>query len=238
MVLMPKLVHGSRFTDHGLKKTINCQLSTANCRFWRHGFSLIEFLVVISVFGIAASLITASYLNFERNQRVRGAAQQLKNDLRLIQNRSLAGDKGPGGKCGTNSNLGGWYLRIEKGKQFYKIAGDCLGQIFEETAFEGKTVSLPSDIKVNNVSNGTNPDLTTPVAILFRPLAGGVTFHNATFALANEDAPDFFEPGGALKNYLTVPPQSVLTVELANLEGTRRYQVKIEVTGEISDVKP
>lgn len=218
-------------TSHFNNPASHFQLLTS----WLYGFSLIEFLVVVSIFGIAASLITASYLNFERNQKVRGVASQLKSDLRLTQNRALSGDKGPGGKCAANSNLGGWYLAIEEGKQVYKIGGDCLGSGFEETAFEKRTVNLPGDIKVKRIFYGVSD--TTHLVIFFRPLAGGVTFHNAS-ALANEDTPDFFEPSGTLKNYLTAPPQSVLTIEFSNLDGTRKYQVKIEVTGEVSDVKP
>src|SRR3990167_7502376 len=58
------------------------------------GFTLIELLIVITLFAITSSLITASYITFEKNQRIRNAAQTLKNDLRFTQNKSLAGDKG------------------------------------------------------------------------------------------------------------------------------------------------
>ena len=55
---MPTLVHGSQFTVHGFRNTVNC-------RFWQQGFTLIEFLVVLGVLGIAigsALLVLTSVL--------------------------------------------------------------------------------------------------------------------------------------------------------------------------------
>ena len=76
----------------------------------KHGFTLIELLVVITLFGIVSTLITASYTTFERNQRIRNATQTLKNDLRLVQNKALAGDKGANSECPVASTLVGWYV--------------------------------------------------------------------------------------------------------------------------------
>ncbi len=202
----------------------------------KRGFSLIELLIVISLFGIAASLITASYLGFERNQRVKSAASQLKNDLRLIQNNALSGGKGLSGACASSSNLGGWYVSIEPGKNSYTVGGDCLVPLSGEVSFGAKSVNLPQDIKVNRIFYGTNPDVTYPVAILFRSLANGVTFHDGRLAIS--PTLDFFESNGTLKNYLIQPPQSAVIVELSSLDGARKYQVKIELSGEINEVKP
>src|SRR3989338_10011742 len=82
----------------------------------KKGFTFIELLVVITIFGLTASLVTASYLTFERNQRLKNAALTLKNELRLIQNRALSGDKAPPSdpeSCYSKEGiLVGWYLKI------------------------------------------------------------------------------------------------------------------------------
>jgi prepilin-type N-terminal cleavage/methylation domain-containing protein len=203
------------------------------------GFSLIELMVVVTLFGIAASLVTASYLSFERNQRLRGAASQLKNDLRLIQNKATSGDKGSGGLCGASSTLGGWYLGVSSDQTSYTFAGVCVTGSSETKFFEPgigeKTVSLPAETKINRIFYTPNPDLGLPLAIFFRPLKNGVSFHDGTFALS----PDFFESDGiTLRNLLPTPPQGAVTIEVSNSTGDKLYNVRIEPTGEISEIKP
>src|SRR3990167_2041470 len=84
----------------------NTRYLILNTRYRKsRGFTLIELLVVITLFAITSTLITASYTTFERNQRIRNAAQTLKNDLRLVQNKALAGDKGANSECPQTSTL-------------------------------------------------------------------------------------------------------------------------------------
>ncbi len=236
---MPDFVHGSRFTVHGFKNSVNRQLSVVNCRRRRLGFSLIELMVVISLFGLAASLVTASYLSFERNYRIKSAASVLKSDLRLVQNQAYSGDKGPGGLCSSTSFLGGWYLSIAKNQTSYTIGGDCISGSSEAKFFDGnsvsKTINLPRDIVVNKIFYDSNSNLGLPMAIFFRPLSSSISFHDATFALA----PDFFENDGVtLRNLLSQPPQSAVVIQLSNTGQTGCSQVKIELTGEVNEVQP
>lgn len=227
----------TEIVDHR-KTTMNYELRTQYFKENR-GFSLIEFLVVISIFGIAASLITASYLNFERNQKVRSTALQLKNDLRLTQNRALSGDKGPGGACASTSTLGGWYLVATTGQTAYSIGGDCLTgvneTIFFETLGSAKTVKLPLDTKINKIFYCAG-DLVQPIAVLFRPLKGGVSFHNGGASF-----PGFFQNDGVtLDNPMPgLPQNSWISIELSdnNSAPTRFYWVKIEISGEINESK-
>src|SRR3989344_5335694 len=94
----------------------------------RKGFGLIEFMIVITVFGIATAVITASFLTFERNQRLKSAASMLKNDIRLVQNKALAGDKGLVGdpsSCTSDKVLVGWYVQIIPDTDSYRLEGTC-----------------------------------------------------------------------------------------------------------------
>lgn len=214
----------------------------------KRGFSLIELMVVVSLFGIAASLITASYLTFERNQRVRSAAEQLKSDLRLVQNKATSGDKGPQAGnpsdtvCPKDSILGGWYLYANADINIgsitsYKFGGVCVTAL-SEVVFLEKTINLPADTKINRIFYNAG-DLNQPTTFFFRPLNSGVTYHNGVFA-----PPDFFEADGiTLRNEfppIDLPSDSWVAIEVSNMSTppNRFYWVRIETTGEINEVKP
>lgn len=193
---------------------------------------------MVTLFGIAASLVTASYLTFERNQRIRSAALLLKNDLRLVQNKATSGDKGPGGICPASSTLGGWYLYVNASSgsnTSYRFGGDCVTGA-SEAVFLEKTVNLPNDTKINRIFYDAG-DLNQPTTVFFRPLASGVSFHNGAFA-----PPDFFEPDGVtLRNKFPeaqLPPTSWVTLEVSNTAADKFYWVRIETTGEINEIKP
>lgn len=229
--LMPSTVSSKQLVVRRLKSTY-------------FGFSLIELMIVVSLFGIAASLVTASYLTFERNQRLKSAASTLKNDLRLVQSKAISGDKGPGRECPSPSaSLGGWYLLVDFRDAFntYYIYGmDCLvgpSGSLSDTIFLEKEVKFPQDTKINRLfyCNGNIPQ---PIAAFYRPIRSGVSFHNGAFA-----PPDFLEVDGtALRNLIPEPgaPQSTwVAIELSNnsTSPTRFYWVKIEISGEINESK-
>lgn len=238
-------------------RTVNNKLETINRKRLKFqvssfkflvGFSLIELMIVVTLFGVAASLVTASYLNFERNNRVKSAATSLKSDLRLVQNKASSGDKGPAGACAGTSTLGGWYLKIQSGlgQNSYSIGGVCVAPVtFTETSFERRTVKLQTDLIVNKITYVPAPDpsgQTLPVAIFFRPLVSGVSYLDAgsVFTLGDETAPDFFDGKGVFfaNKAFNPPPSSAVTIELSDSTQARKYLVKIEPTGEINEAKP
>ncbi len=57
------------------------------------GFTLIELMVVISIIAIMFGIDLSSYNTFNRNQILQQAAENLRSDLRLAQNKALAGQK-------------------------------------------------------------------------------------------------------------------------------------------------
>jgi len=166
-----------------LSRTVNCQQLTINSR--SRGFTLIELLVVITLFAITSSLITASYLTFEKNQRIKNAAQTLKNDLRFVQNKALAGDKGANSECPITSTLVGWYLTFNTSQtSTYTYTGAC-NTGGTESYFIPKTITYPSGVTLNNAAPNTGIKLGgTPqsgtVTVLFKPLTtGAVLYSNA-----------------------------------------------------------
>lgn len=71
---LPKVVHSSRFTVHGIRKTVNC-------RHWRPGFTLIELLVTIAIIVLLVAAATASWNNAQQ----KGRDSRRKADLKAVQ---------------------------------------------------------------------------------------------------------------------------------------------------------
>ena len=203
------------------------------------GFSLIELMVVISLFGISASLITASYLTFERNARVKNAATSIKNELRLVQNKATSGDKGPkdpvSGQtiCASTSTLGGWYIKLDSGagaNTSFTIGGDCITGTGEANFTDAQgvpqqVVQLPPDTKISSIACS---GCTSAVSFFFRPLTNSASFHNGVLA-----PPDFLDNAdtGKLKNNFNNP--GAATIVVSNIAGTRTSQIVVLPTGEV-----
>jgi prepilin-type N-terminal cleavage/methylation domain-containing protein len=228
--LMPKLVHRSWFMVHRIKKTVNCQLLTVNYKV-KHGFSLIELLIVISLFGLASSLITIAYLGFERNQRIKNAAITLKSDIRFVQNSAQSGDKSviTGSTCDESYTLIGWYLFVNKNSTTYDIMRVCQDSGGNEASILLKRVTLPQSIIISEITYGSTHPLSANV--LFRPLSYSVSFHNTV------TTPPFTDSSGSLKDFL-YGPGSELIVDLQVGGAGNTYQVIIKPTGEVNEFKP
>lgn len=63
------------------------------CPIRQKGFTLVEMLVVMTIIGILFAVGIARYQVFNRNQILTQAAEELKNNLRLAQQKALAGEK-------------------------------------------------------------------------------------------------------------------------------------------------
>src|SRR4030043_2323054 len=91
-------------------------------------FTIIELLIVISILAFSVTLVSTSYLGFERRERIKSAALEMKNKIRAAQNKALSGDKGmidEGDYCEDSSELVGWYVNIDpsESQSGYKMAG-------------------------------------------------------------------------------------------------------------------
>jgi len=127
------------------------------------GFTLIEVIVGVVIMGIIFSIGVAKYGEFNRSQIVEQAALDLKNNLRLAQNRAFSGQKDADicgdPAVGDTKPLDGWYVSFTNNS--YQIYGQCGGDPFSQA-----TVDL-SIKKVTIVSP-------LPSTIRFKPLGQGV----------------------------------------------------------------
>lgn len=232
-------VHGSWFMVHRLKTTVNC------CR---RGFSLIELMVVITLFTITTIAVTTSYISFQGREILKNAALQLKSDLRQAQNSAQTGDKvsdvsGGGGCLSTGTTPGklvGWYVVLGQNTSSYTIAGDCLTTA--ETRFASKTVNLPSDVTISNITYGTGAGSSkTNVVVLFKPLDYSVTYYDDQGAIPTPpvwpgNLPHFLDDtSGLLLTGLSGATPDELVVRVHSTDGD--YDIKITGSGEINETK-
>jgi len=124
------------------------------------GFTLIELLVVMTIIGILFGVGIAQYMNFNRSQILEQATQELKNNLRLAQAKSVNGEKPD--ECGV---LDGYQVSFSSGTpNTYKIQAICEGS----PTGEEKTFSLPSAVEFSSL----------PSPILFKVLAQGTNLND------------------------------------------------------------
>ena len=223
-----------------LSRTINNQQSTINRK--SKGFTLIELLVVIALFGLTSTLITVSYLTFERNQRVKKAAQALKSDLRFAQNKALAGDKGVANSgndctdlaqcCPATSTLIGWYVTFDTNQSStYSYAGVCEAAGGAETSFGAKAVTFPSGVTLDSMEmNGGSQSGVRRV--LFRPLYTNISLHNDSSA-----PPQFVANDGSGDLINEIALTGDITIELEGAQSSADYVITIRSTGEVSVTK-
>ncbi len=245
-------VHGLWFMVRRRGKTINYELLTTNKPFdsaqdkrqGRSGFSLIELMIVISLFAIITIVATISYISFEGGQRLKNGALQIKSDLRQAQINAQSGDKGAG-SCAAINSLAGWYIKFNSGPTInsYTIAGDCLDTSNNETSFVPTIYTLPQGVTISAISYGAiAAPSPTPIAvgsdasIFFRPLNYIVSFHGSA-ATAPSPTPyigniDFFNAAGALDHTLS-GAEFVITLDLSG----ETYKVKINSSGQVSESK-
>ncbi|HAI62801.1 MAG: Type IV pilus transmembrane protein FimT [candidate division WWE3 bacterium GW2011_GWF2_41_45] len=55
------------------------------------GFTLVELMIVVSILAIVSGIMIPSFSSYTRNQTLKQAQENLKSDLRSLQNRALTG---------------------------------------------------------------------------------------------------------------------------------------------------
>lgn len=98
-----------------------------------HAYTLIELLIGISIISIIFSVGFASYRDFSRRQALTGVTKAIVSDLRLIQQKSLSGEKPD--SCTT---LLGYQMDITS-LTSYDLVAVCLTNVVV------KTVDLTED---------------------------------------------------------------------------------------------
>lgn len=145
----------------------NWNLKIGNSRL-KAGYTLIEILVAITIVGILFGVGYANFRSFSQRQVIINAAKTIQGDLRLVQERALAGQKPTDPACNTPNTLNGYNFKIlstglSGTPPEYEVRANCSGGIVSEPT---KDVILSSDLSIsipnpnpiifNILGNGTN----------------------------------------------------------------------------------
>jgi prepilin-type N-terminal cleavage/methylation domain-containing protein len=122
---------------------------------YSNGFTLVEIIIVVSIIAIISGGIVPSFFRYIDNQNLKQAKEQLKSDLRTIQNRALTGALSDyvfyvGGK---KEPVRYWvvYFQNNSGTYSASITSRSSG-CPPYPSFNQATYNLPNDIKYYGVS--------------------------------------------------------------------------------------
>lgn len=107
----------------------------------KHGYSLIEVLVAVTIIGILTGSSLVGYNRFQGRQGLKSAGEQLVSDLRLTQQKALSGEKAAGWCQGATDSLVGWRL-IFTSDTIYDIRGVCSSAAISTF----KSIVLPNSV--------------------------------------------------------------------------------------------
>lgn len=119
------------------------------------GFTLLELLISVSIIGILAAGIIPSFNSYIKNQNIRQAQEQIKSDLRSIQNRALTGSSST--KLIGGSTVKYWVARFTNTSgdyQYYtSVDQTCPASAAAISDTSYVTVTMPNGIVFNGSTN-------------------------------------------------------------------------------------
>src|SRR3989344_5258447 len=129
------------------------------------GYSLIEVLVAMFILVIIFSVTQANLRGYSQNKSLEQAVKQVRSDLKLLQEYSIAGKLMPG--C---SGLNGYIFSYNTSTNLYSLIADCTTDV---NVPNKTSLSLPQGISLNSFRPPNN-------TILFKVLGKGTDIPNGT----------------------------------------------------------
>jgi prepilin-type N-terminal cleavage/methylation domain-containing protein len=117
------------------------------------GFTLLELMIVVTIIGIISAGLIPNFSTYIRNQNLKQAQEQLKSDMRTVQNKALTGAL-------TDQKLGGvsikyWGIKFVGGLSTYdyfvSTATVCPVPPYSSGVYQGRG-SFGSNLKIQSSS--------------------------------------------------------------------------------------
>lgn len=187
---------------------------------FKRGFTLIELLVVMTLMAIITSLVTVSYLSYERSERVKAASLFAKSQVRLAQNNAFS-SKASSDDCGFGP-LAGWYAEFNLNDDKIYRGTTCIFGGSENSMIGTARYAeqLPRDVKVVGIKHGSTN--IAKVYTFYKPLKNEATFHSL---MPSRDA------SGNLINLIGALPQDDLEITFG--ASSNLYKLVITPQGEV-----
>lgn len=115
----------------------------------QNGFTLVELLIVVSLIAIITGTMVPNFSSYIQNQNLRQAQEQIKNDLRDLQNRALSGFQALSG-AGNFKYWGVKFTDEQKYYVFFKSTASDVSTCNGITTGEERSENLPGNAVVKN----------------------------------------------------------------------------------------
>ncbi len=111
------------------------------------GFTLIELLISVSIIAIISGGIIPSFSGYIKNQNLKQAQEQIKSDLRSIQNKALTGSL-----SSSSSSPSHWGIRFVNDSDTYTYFISTSNNICSDPSFvfDQGTGKIPNGVKIAN----------------------------------------------------------------------------------------
>lgn len=122
------------------------------------GFTIIEFLIVISIIGIFSAITFPNYRSTQQQLALQRSASKLAQDIRKVQEMAISAKECPPSICGGSEPIipPGYGIYLKQGDSDYLLYADINPAAGNEKYNAGdalvKTIPLEKGVKINDVS--------------------------------------------------------------------------------------
>jgi prepilin-type N-terminal cleavage/methylation domain-containing protein len=129
------------------------RMSLSKNTVFNKGFTLIELLIAVSIITIMTGALMPSFSGYIKSQGLKQSQEQIKNDLRTVQNNALTG-------AALDDDLGGssplyWGVRFTQGQGFYdyfiSVGNASCGT--GDVTLKGKSSILPGGVTISSADS-------------------------------------------------------------------------------------
>jgi prepilin-type N-terminal cleavage/methylation domain-containing protein len=133
------------------------------------GFTLLELMIVVTIIGIISAGVIPAFSGYIKNQNLKQAQEQLKSDMRTIQNKALSGALSDQLLSGLYVKY--WGMKFINGTNSYdyfvSTTTTCPTPPYAAGVYQGKG-SFESSLTIQNTSNCvffdmSNGDISSPL---------------------------------------------------------------------------
>ncbi len=124
----------------------------------KEAFTIIELLVAMAIIAIVTGIFLTNYYGSEGQSQLINGTQSLVRDLRVAQNKNIAGTRYGG------TMPYGWGISMSSGSDYYVLFADINGNYFYDSGEEleskgGRIIYLPANVIISSFNQTNQADV-------------------------------------------------------------------------------